>query len=403
VKSLSGAGSNPFGAIASAAADALAMVVADRSTTKINRKQAQIDGLNRDTAHWQATAGACGGVDQDGKPVAGSIWIDSNAQTAVLALSLKELDIEAIKADYRIRLAVSQVIKDMNEARRIIAEQEETEQLTINLEAAKNDPNVRIYKNDSIIAADRTFTNAIREAYKATRVFEYYTSQSYAPLDELFLVRMVAYGDYSLEAYLEELGDAYYSFTEQYGNPDLRVAVLSLKDDIVKVPRAISGVPLTDIQRSERFRAFVTDPRNLDENGYLTIPFSTSYEFLSPLTRDHKISTIEVEIRSFDKGDDVARVYVRLKGTGTVATLGDPPKLYYSLPERTAVVNPFFNAVRAYTPEIYRNERLRDRPYMNTTWEFVFNQSDELVNQDVKLGAVTDMLLYIYYTDFTAL
>ena len=31
------------------------------------------------------------------------------------------------------------------------------------MEAARNDPNVRIYKNDSILTADRTFERALKE------------------------------------------------------------------------------------------------------------------------------------------------------------------------------------------------------------------------------------------------
>ena len=42
---------------------------------------------------------------------------------------------------------------------------------------------------DAVLTADRTFQTAVKEAYKATKVFEYYTSQSYAALEKLFLIR----------------------------------------------------------------------------------------------------------------------------------------------------------------------------------------------------------------------
>ena len=65
-------------------------------------------------------------------------------------------------------------------------------------------------------------------------------------------------------------------------------------------------------------------------------------------------------------------------------------------------MNTFFNGVRSFTPDIYQNQRLRERPYVNTNWEFAFNQRDEFVNQDINLGSLTDVRIYLYYTDFTA-
>lgn len=75
---------------------------------------------------------------------------------------------------------------------------------------------------------------------------------------------------------------------------------------------------------------------------------------------------------------------------------------YYRFPERTAVVNPFFNGRREFTADVYRNDRLRDRPFVNSNWEFALNQVDEAVNKDLDLTALTDILFYVYYTDFTS-
>ena len=73
-------------------------------------------------------------------------------------------------------------------------------------------------------------------------------------------------------------------------------------------------------------------------------------------------------------------------------------------PERTAVLNPFFNSTREFasSPEVYRSYRLRDRPLINNNWELVINLRDELVNDDIDLSEVTDIKLYFFYTDFTA-
>ena len=95
-------------------------------------------------------------------------------------------------------------------------------------------------------------------------------------------------------------------------------------------------------------------------------------------------------------------MYIGQSGTGLVHWL-DGTEYYYRFPERLAVLNPFFNGVRAFTSDVYRNDRLRDRPYVNTNWEFVLNQRDESVNQDIDLNSLTDIRLFVYYTDFTAL
>ena len=60
-----------------------------------------------------------------------------------------------------------------------------------------------------------------------------------------------------------------------------------------------------------------------------------------------------------------------------------------------------FGGVRFFDNTIYQNYRLRDRPFVNTQWELVINQRDEQVNQDFNLTDLTDIRLYVYYTDFT--
>jgi hypothetical protein len=38
---------------------------------------------------------------------------------------------------------------------------------------------------------------------------------------------------------------------------------------------------------------------------------------------------------------------------------------------------------------------------VNTRWEAVLNQRDELANQDININSLSDIRFYIYYTDFT--
>ncbi len=330
--------------------------------------------------------------------------VDSDALVRTMVLDLGSLRVELLKALQSFKLASSRVTKLYHQAQRLQDEQAETEQLAINEIAARNDPNVRIYKNDSVLTADRTFHDALRAAYMATKVFEYYTSQSYAPLIDLFLVRMVSHGDVTLESYLSELDAAFFDFEDQYGNPDTRVLVLSLRDDVMQVPRyGDDSLPLSDAERKSLMREKLADVNLLDDRGYITIPFATRLSELSPLTRVHKINYIEAQILGSDLGDAVARVYLRTRGTGTVRGV-DGEKDFYRFPDRTAVVNAIVGEEREFEDEyIYCNERLRDRPMVNSHWELVINQRDEKCNQDIDLQSLDDMLIYVYYTDFTEL
>ncbi|MBN1946791.1 MAG: hypothetical protein JW797_14045 [Bradymonadales bacterium] len=327
--------------------------------------------------------------------------IDGLAHMETIMLQVAELEVDALRAQYEIEQSIAQMRQLANQAIRIEAEMEEMEQLTINIEAARNNPNFRIYRNDAIIRADRTFFSAVREVYMATRVLEYYTSQSYANLDQLFLVRMVTAGDVNLQQYLIELEDELRFFEDQYGMPDARLARLSLRDDILQIPYLDSGgEALSENERDELFIERLTDTSFLDENGYIVIPFNTSRNDISPLTWGHKIRYVEAEIIGSIVGDPIGRVYLRMAGTGSVVgRQGDWS--YYAFPERLSVINTFFNSDRLYTPEVYQSSRLNGRPFLNSRWELIVNQVDESVNEDINLRSVNDIRLYIYYSDFT--
>jgi len=357
---------------------------------KVARKEADIMQIQRETARWEM------------KKECDAATIDSNAMTATLLLRMKELELEALRADYSMRTQLAEIRTRYNLARRISLEMEEAEQLAINLQAARSDPNVRIYRNDAIVNADITFEDAIKAAYKATKVYEYYTSQSYAELDKLFLIRMIQYGEYNLENYLTNLENDFHDFQEQYGRPDLRVAILSLRDSIFNIPRLDDdGAAISQADRIAMMRDRLADVTLLDSEGYLTISFSTDFQSLSPLTRNHKIEYIEVEMIGSDLGDTVGRIYLKQGGTSVVSSL-EGEKVYYSFPQHTAVLNPYFNGDRVFGDDIYRSVRLRDRPYVNTSWDLVINQRDESVNQDIDLQSLTDIRFYVYYSDFTA-
>jgi len=138
-----------------------------------------------------------------------------------------------------------------------------------------------------------------------------------------------------------------------------------------------------------------------DANGYLVIPFSTELAQLSPLTRNHKVRHVEVDLQGVLLGDPTARVYLRMSGTGSGRHVGNDTDLYL-FDSRLGVVNASVNGARPYDQEVYRNYRFRDRPLVNTMWEVVLNTRDEPANRDVQLQTLTDVRLLFYYSDFTA-
>jgi hypothetical protein len=331
----------------------------------------------------------------------GLLQIDSEARVLTILLQMKELEVEAAREQVHLTQAMSTVQQLVNEASRLSAQMDENFQNTINVEAARNDPNFRIYRNDAVIQADLTFNEALREVYRATRVFEYYTSQSYPDRDKLFLARMISRGDSNLQSYALALEDAFRSFEDDLGRPDLRVLVLSMRDDLLKVPQNTEcGEPVSTNDRVKMMQKTLADPKMLDSNGYIVVPFRVGPDVVSPLTRDHKIRYVEAQIIG-GAGDQVGRVYVRSAGASMVSTLDDQ-LLFYGFPQRTGVVDVFFSIKPPeYDPEIFRTVRFEDRPLMNSRWELVLNLKDEQANLDFTLKDINDVRLYFYYTDFT--
>ena len=342
---------------------------------------------------------------EDGK-TEGTARLESRAKIIQFRNRMQTFHLESLQVRYDVMLALANIKSLEDRAARLINLQEQTTQQVLNVQAAKNDPNIRIYQNDAIIAADNTFNLALRAAYEATVVYEYYTGSSYKDKVKLFLIRMATAGDYTLESYIANLEEAFRAFERNNGKPDTRLMIVSLQNDILKIPQvSSSGKALTTIEREYLFQKEFTDKKRLSSEGYITFPFAISVlkgdARVSPVTMNHKILYIEAEIKGTELGDKVGRIYLQQKGTGMVRTAKDEIK-YYTLPRRTAVINPFFNATKGDVDrDIYKNFRLRDRPLGNTHWELIFNQLTEKENQDIDINAITDIKLYIYYTDFT--
>jgi hypothetical protein len=357
----------------------------------INRKEAELIDLDTEQATFPY------------RMTCRSAELEFERQVRDLLVDMKRKELDALRTQYQLALQRGELQRLYNRAQRLQAEGEEAQQLAINVAAARNDPNIRIFRNDAVINAEVAFDAAIREAYRATLVFEYYTSQTYARRGDLFLTRLVSRGQYNLDNYVNDLNNAFFEFEEEFGLPNLRVQVLSLRDDVFAIPRTSpSGVPYTLAERIGQMRDKLLNPAMLDRHGYTAIPFATSLDRLSPATRNHKIRYIEAEINADSAGDAVTRLYLTQGGTSLVNSVRDE-KIYYRFPELTAVLNPYIGGNKVFDPEVYQNARLRDRPLVATDWRLMINQRDEAVNQDLDLASVNDIRLFIYYSDFTEL
>ena len=370
----------------------------------IETKQAAIADLQR-TAQFEVALSDCCldvPVPAGGCTRPGPLLIDSVARIDRLMLGLLSGELNILRAELTVRLAYAEVGDLRNRVSRLMAQRTEADQNVINIEAARSDPNVRLTRNAAVLDADRSFEDALVDAYRATRIFEYYSGQSYGPFIELLLSRMVRGGDYSLDNYVLDLDRALRVFEEDTGRPELRLAVISLKEDIFQIPRtAANGKPLEPNERDALFQERLFDPSLIDARGAINVPFSTARNLVSPLTHVHKIDHLEANINGTGLGDGLGRLFISQRGTGTVEAL-DGTKNFYRFEPRTAVINTFFHSTKPplINPQIYENERFRDRPFLNSEWLLGLDLHGEEVNRDIGRGNLQDIDLYIYYTDF---
>ncbi len=329
--------------------------------------------------------------------------VNSNSTVRDLTLEYAGLDLQALRADYQMRIEVDSLLRLRDEAGAVIEEQQQAEQMAINVEAARNDPNTHIYRNDTIQRADTTFARAIAKAYRATKAYEYLTGKSYADVSSLLLTRMVTHGHPNLADYMANLNDAYLAFTEQYVEAD-GVMVVSLMNDVLDVPRiGLDGLAIPAGERQRILRQRLNSPELLNRNGFLEMPFATLLWRIPLLSAMAKIEHIEVEFSGSDVGNAEGHLQVVQQGTSTLQRL-DGTTWYLRLDPRQALPNIFFNGFRAHVaaqPDFYKNKQLKDRPVVNGDWKLVLDQRADVDNQDINLNSITDVKLYIYYKFYT--
>ena len=180
---------------------------------------------------------------------------------------------------------------------------------------------------------------------------------------------------------------------------------ISLADDLLAIPSMDPSCGVDGMcslqERAGMLRDALRAPALVDANGYIVIPFSTTAWDLSPMTYNHKIHCVEVELQGTFGGDDVARVYLRQQGVGTIRSLSGGNQ-YYAFPKQTAVVDAWIGQ-KVFSDAVYQTFRFKDRPVANTRWELVLNLLDEEDNLDLSLlEGISDLRLHLYYMDFTS-
>ena len=199
---------------------------------------------------------------------------------------------------------------------------------------------------------------------------------------------------------------------------------LSLRDDVLDVPRYGTGLrALSHAERVELFRRRLLTTDHRDEQGRISVPFSTELGALSPRTWGHKVLSVEAELVGADLPEEGARLYLVQDGASLVrSAAGD--RQAYGLPPVTAVIDAGTGLapstapgtslpaprLRTRPPGLHdaplgryrRSFRFRERPLVNAGWRLVIDLHGEPDNAGLRLGALDDVVLRIFYTDYTA-
>lgn len=326
-------------------------------------------------------------------------------------LETGRLELESLNALWGVQQTISELGALGRERQRLQAELADKEALAIHVAAAKNDPNIRVFRNDAIVNADHSFRRAVRTAYRATRAVEYHMAQSYPGLDRLFLVRMVRAGEINLDEYLQGLEESLYDFEERQGLADTRVLLLSVRDDAMAIPYyAADGRALSAEERIELFRAALSAPEHRDAQGQISVPFQIDDARLSPATFGHRVLSIAVDLSGSDLGDARAQATIIHEGAGSIRTRTGSRLNYALLPTPTSV-NTSFNGERPFDADtshvggihasVYRSFRLRERPLANSGWRLTIDPVGNPANRDINYSTLDDITVVVFYTDFT--
>ena len=329
---------------------------------------------------------------------------EGERQIKDILVGMESARIEVTKALRELKLQAHRVNAEHKEAARLLAELHEMKELTINKAAAQNNPNFRIYRDDNVKNAEFAFKKVLAEAYKATKVYEYYTSQSYDGYSHLLQARMINYGENNLQNYLYDLEDAFWEFEDKYGTPELRVLPLSLKKHIFPGMRVSPrGEAYSEREMNNSVQEWIT--HSLNEGGVANLSFRIGPEHVSPGTRVHKISYVEACVKNpHQPAARHPRVYLQMDGTSHIWELGkttiDQP---YNFESRPSIVTARWCTGEDFSwdAKIFQSNKFTQRPLFNTNWELSINFIEEPANTNYLPENFEDLHLFFYYYEYT--
>jgi hypothetical protein len=328
--------------------------------------------------------------------------IDGKKQLRDILIGMETARVEVAKGVRRLQAAGQRVESLRQGAERLMSEVKEVRELSINKQAARSNPNFRIYKDDSVRNAEIAFKKLLTEAYKSTVIYEYHTSQTYPERDNLHMSRMVDYGEYNLQNYIYDLEDAFWAFEDHYGLAELRVLPLSLRDDIFESMRVgPNGKAFSERAVKDSVEEWLN--RSMDETGRAMLSFNIGSKHVSPSTRVHKVAYVEACIeKQTASAAQHPRIYLDMSGTSLVWALGGGWR-DYDFGGRPAVVTARWCSGSDYSwdPKIFRSQKFTQRPLFNNQWDLSINFTGEPANVKYGPDQFDELQIFFYYFEFT--
>ena len=327
----------------------------------------------------------------------------STGRGQALLLRVINAHLDALRLERRVRQQLNGAERLRLEALRHMSEVEQIDLLSRDPRAG-DDPNVRILQSVEGLEAEIAFSTARGDVHRLARYLEYTFQSSLLETGELSLARTASINAPTLETLVTALENLFFDIEDARGFFGGRITSLSLKDDLLALPRlGEDGAPLTQAERTRMMRRAWLET-SFDPLAYHTATFSFGPERVSPLTVIHLFNFVAIDLAGSNLGDDMSRFYMRSRGTGQINRFGGAEDTRaYDIDDRLAVVSATHNGQGApdIEAEVYRSYRFYERPLINTRYELQFNPHDEQVNQDIHLGSLDDLLLVISYFDIT--
>jgi len=266
----------------------------------------------------------------------------------------------------------------------------------------------RVFASAKQREAATAFESALKWSYLTARAAEYQQTATFPGWSKLWGVRDPG----ALNIVLGDIQNWTFWSQPAQKNKD----AVSVRDDILGMKLAVKDETTgEEISPSEQFRRFVADPANRDEHGNFHIRFSTNDlqnpVFSSQVCSD-RIQAISANLIGDSLGAGVESAYVKLVQGGTTFLRacargedGTAPLIEYDMTANgngpaTARVYAAINAPLDSTTAFVPNVELQERAVLASSWELVFDLSDQ-GNGALNLLGLDDIQLVFGHESYT--